>query len=44
VRDGDPIPHCRFFRPLDEMDFGQKHCDSRCAELTRAYRAEQPGR
>ena len=39
VRDGDGSPACRFFRPLDEMDFGQRHCDSKCRELTEGYRA-----
>jgi hypothetical protein len=24
---------CHFERPLDDMDFGQRHCDSRCAAL-----------
>lgn len=39
VREDDAQPTCRFFRPLDEMDFGQRHCDARCAELTEGYRA-----
>jgi tetratricopeptide (TPR) repeat protein len=34
TRDGDPAV-CRFPRPLDQMDFGQKHCDAMCAKLTR---------
>lgn len=25
---------CHFNRPLDEMDFGQKHCNERCARAT----------
>jgi hypothetical protein len=33
VRSGDASSGCRFTRPLDQMDFGQKHCDARCAEL-----------
>jgi hypothetical protein len=41
VRDGEAEPACRFFRPLDEMDFGQKHCDAKCAELTEGYRASR---
>jgi hypothetical protein len=28
---GSEPPVCRFPRPLDEMDFGQQHCDARCA-------------
>jgi hypothetical protein len=39
VRDGDPDPVCRFFHPLDEMDFGQKHCDAKCGALTEGFRA-----
>jgi hypothetical protein len=35
--DGD-VPACHFFRPLDQMDFGQRHCDAKCAELTEGYR------
>jgi hypothetical protein len=35
TRDGEPHAACRFARPLDEMDFGQKHCDAKCAELAR---------
>ncbi len=33
VRDsgGDAPAKCHFDRPLDEMDFGQRHCDARCA-------------
>lgn len=38
VRDSGQQPACRFFRPLDEMSFGQKHCDAKCAELTETYR------
>jgi hypothetical protein len=34
---------CRFDRPLDEMGFGQSHCDARCSALTEAYR-ESPRR
>jgi hypothetical protein len=30
---GEP-PACRFDRPLDDMDFGQRHCDKRCAAAT----------
>ena len=30
---GEP-PVCRFDRPLDDMDFGQRHCDERCAAAT----------
>jgi hypothetical protein len=37
VREGEVDPRCRFFRPLDEMDFGQKHCDAKCSELTAGY-------
>src|SRR5579883_1110128 len=33
AREGDARSTCRFSSPLDEMDFGQKHCDLRCAEL-----------
>jgi hypothetical protein len=38
VRDsgGDAPAVCRFDRPLDEMDFGQRHCDARCAEESRS--------
>jgi hypothetical protein len=32
------VPACHFFRPLDQMDFGQRHCDAKCAELTEGYR------
>ncbi|HLK37626.1 MAG TPA: hypothetical protein VKU41_12790 [Polyangiaceae bacterium] len=39
VRDGDDTPACRFLRPLDAMDFGQRHCDAKCRELTEGYRA-----
>jgi hypothetical protein len=30
---GEP-PACRFDRPLDDMDFGQRHCNERCATAT----------
>jgi hypothetical protein len=35
VRDsgGDEPAKCRFDRPLDEMDFGQRHCDAQCAAV-----------
>jgi hypothetical protein len=43
VREAEDVAHpvCRFFRPLDQMDFGQKHCDAKCAELTEGYRASR---
>jgi hypothetical protein len=38
VRDwgGAEKAECRFERPLDQMDFGQRHCDARCASMARA--------
>jgi tetratricopeptide (TPR) repeat protein len=39
VREGDTRPACSFFHPLDQMTFGQSHCDVRCAELTAGFRA-----
>jgi hypothetical protein len=36
VRASSGLPVCRFQRPLDEMDFGQRHCDRRCAAVTGA--------
>jgi hypothetical protein len=39
VREDGSEPTCRFFRPLDEMDFGQRHCDAKCAQLTEGFRA-----
>lgn len=46
VRDsgGSEPPVCHFNRPLDEMGFGQSHCDARCAELTEGYRERLPSR
>jgi hypothetical protein len=40
VRDsgGSDPPVCHFDRPLDEMTFGQTHCDAKCAMLTEPYR------
>jgi hypothetical protein len=38
VRDDGQAPVCSFFRPLDQMDFGQRHCDAKCAELTDGFR------
>jgi hypothetical protein len=40
VRDsaGAEAPACQFERPLDQMDFGQRHCDATCARLTTDYR------
>ena len=45
VRDsgGSEPAVCHFEPPLDEMGFGQSHCDSKCAALTDAYR-EAPSR
>jgi hypothetical protein len=37
VRASGQQPTCHFFRPLDQMAFGQKHCDEKCAALTGAY-------
>jgi len=39
VRDsgGAEKAECRFERPLDQMDFGQRHCDARCASMARAF-------
>jgi hypothetical protein len=35
VESGGEAPAvCRFERPLDEMDFGQRHCNERCARAT----------
>lgn len=31
VRESGELPICQFTRPLDEMTFGQQHCDERCA-------------
>jgi tetratricopeptide (TPR) repeat protein len=39
VREGDTRPACSFSRPLDQMGFGQAHCNARCAELTEGFRA-----
>ncbi len=48
VRDsgGAEAPACHFQRPLDQMDFGQRHCDATCADLTADYRgpATEPPR
>jgi hypothetical protein len=33
ARGGEGPSLCRFASPLDQMDFGQKHCDTRCVEL-----------
>jgi hypothetical protein len=38
---GDP-PVCRFDRPLDDMDFGQRHCNARCALQTVLARDAAP--
>ncbi|HEX3344481.1 MAG TPA: hypothetical protein VHS09_07895 [Polyangiaceae bacterium] len=38
VREGASEPACRFFRPLDQMTFGQSHCDAKCSELTVGFR------
>jgi hypothetical protein len=40
VRDsgGSEPTVCHFEPPLDEMGFGQSHCDAKCAALTEAYR------
>jgi hypothetical protein len=45
VRDsgGSEPTVCHFEPPLDEMGFGQSHCDAKCAALTEAYR-ESPSR
>jgi hypothetical protein len=45
VRDsgGSEPAVCHFEPPLDEMGFGQNHCDAKCAALTEAYR-ESPSR
>jgi hypothetical protein len=32
LQSGAP-PVCHFARPLDDMDFGQRHCDERCAGI-----------
>jgi hypothetical protein len=34
VRETSAPPVCHFDRPLDEMDFGQRHCDEQCARAT----------
>jgi hypothetical protein len=34
VLDRGERPACRFDRPLDDMDFGQRHCDERCGAAT----------
>jgi hypothetical protein len=49
VRDsgGSESAVCHFEPPLDEMGFGQSHCDAKCAALTEAYRespSRRPGR
>jgi hypothetical protein len=46
VRDsgGSEPPVCHFDRPLDEMGFGQSHCDAKCAELSEEYRVRLPSR
>ncbi len=33
---------CHFDRPLDEMDFGQRHCNERCAQLTGVSSQPEP--
>jgi hypothetical protein len=33
ARQNNTPSSCRFSSPLDQMDFGQKHCDARCAAL-----------
>jgi hypothetical protein len=35
---------CVFARPLDEMGFGQTHCDAKCAALGAGYRMDPPRR
>jgi hypothetical protein len=42
VREEARPPICPFFRPLDAMDFGQRHCDARCAELSGASSIAPP--
>jgi hypothetical protein len=33
---------CRFDRPLDDMEFGQRHCNERCALQTGLARDAGP--
>jgi hypothetical protein len=42
VRDsgGGQPARCRFDYPLDDMDFGQRHCDARCARETGGARRD----
>jgi hypothetical protein len=42
TREGEAPSACRFATPLDQMDFGQRHCDARCAELAGADPAAIP--
>ena len=42
AREGEAPSVCRFSRPVDQMDFGQKQCDARCAELAHAAPAAIP--
>ena len=44
ARDGELPPVCHFASPLDQMDFGQKHCDARCADLADVSPAANPVR
>jgi hypothetical protein len=44
AREGDARSVCRFSSPLDQMDFGQKHCDERCAELAAMSSTAAPTR
>lgn len=34
AREGERHAVCRFSRPIDQMNFGQTHCDERCAALS----------
>ena len=46
VRDsgGSEPAVCHFDRPLDQMGFGQSHCNAKCAELSEEYRGRLPSR
>jgi hypothetical protein len=42
IREHGGPPVCRFDRPLDDMDFGQRHCNERCALKTAVARDAGP--
>jgi hypothetical protein len=42
VRDSGDEAVCRFDPPFDEMDFGQRHCNAKCASMTVEVRPRYP--